>query len=84
MYVMMSSAAKTRKEAKQIAIADSISSTKYTVEELRGVVENQRARKDEYAAIISQQADGKLYHYKSLPTFHAFDKLILVSCRVFL
>ncbi|XP_027770969.1 kinetochore protein SPC25 homolog isoform X1 [Solanum pennellii] len=50
-------AAKTRKEAKQIAIADSISSTKYRVEELRGVVENQRARKDEYAAIISQQAD---------------------------
>ncbi|TMX01504.1 hypothetical protein EJD97_024379 [Solanum chilense] len=50
-------AAKTRKEAKQIAVADSISSTKYRVEELRGVVENQRARKDEYAAIISQQAD---------------------------
>ncbi|PHT88039.1 hypothetical protein T459_10145 [Capsicum annuum] len=50
-------AAKTRKEAKQIAVADSISATKDRVEELRGVVENQRAKKDEYAAIISQQTD---------------------------
>ncbi|XP_060204591.1 kinetochore protein SPC25 homolog isoform X2 [Lycium barbarum] len=50
-------AAKTRKEAKQIAVADSISATKDRVEELRGVVESQRTKKDEYAAIISQQTD---------------------------
>ncbi|MCD7447940.1 hypothetical protein HAX54_036308 [Datura stramonium] len=56
-------AAKTQKEAKQIAVADSISATKDRVEELRGVVENQRARKDEYAAIISQQTD-ELKAYK--------------------
>ncbi|KAK4350554.1 hypothetical protein RND71_029867 [Anisodus tanguticus] len=51
-------AAKIRKEAKQIALADSISAMKDGVEELRGFVENQRASKDEYAAIISQQTDG--------------------------
>lgn len=80
----MPSSVKTRKEAKQIAVADSISAAKDRVEELRGVVENQRARKDEYAAIISKQTDGKIYPYKSLPSFHAFDKVIHASCRVFL
>lgn len=76
----MSSSVKTRKEAKQIAVADSTSATKDRVEELRGVVENQRARKDEYAAIISQQNDGKIYSCKSLPSFHAFDIVIRASC----
>ncbi|XP_055828427.1 kinetochore protein SPC25 homolog isoform X2 [Solanum dulcamara] len=50
-------AVKTRKEAKQIAVADSISAAKDRVEELRVVVKNQRASKDEYAAIISKQTD---------------------------
>lgn len=72
----MSSSVKTRKEAKQMALADSISATKARAEKLRGVVENQMARKEEYAAIISQQSDGKIYLCKSWPSFHAFDKVI--------
>lgn len=51
---------KTRKEAKQIAIADSLSVTKARIEELKGVVEDHRARRDEYAAIISEQSNGNL------------------------
>ncbi|OMO67497.1 Chromosome segregation protein Spc25 [Corchorus olitorius] len=49
-------AAKTRKEAKQMATRDSISDVKARVEELKRTVQVQRARKDEYAAIISQQS----------------------------
>ncbi|OVA20775.1 Chromosome segregation protein Spc25 [Macleaya cordata] len=49
-------AVKTRKEAKRMAIADSISATKARTEELKKIVQNQTARKDEYAAIISQQS----------------------------
>ncbi|XP_019243607.1 PREDICTED: kinetochore protein Spc25 isoform X2 [Nicotiana attenuata] len=51
-------AAKTRREAKQIALADSISAMKARIEKLRGVVEKQRPRREEYAAIISQQIDA--------------------------
>ncbi|KAK9277996.1 hypothetical protein L1049_027553 [Liquidambar formosana] len=48
-------AVKTRKEAKQMATMDSISDTKGRIEELKRIVQDQRARKDEYAAILSQQ-----------------------------
>ncbi|CAI9753956.1 unnamed protein product [Fraxinus pennsylvanica] len=51
-------AVKTRKEAKQMAIRDSISETKARIEELKAIVENQRAKKDEYANIISQQSEA--------------------------
>ncbi|KAH9720369.1 kinetochore protein SPC25-like [Citrus sinensis] len=47
---------KTRKEAKQMATRDSISVTKARLEELKRNVEAQRARRDEYSAIISQQS----------------------------
>lgn len=47
---------KTRKEAKQMATRDSISVTKGRLEELKRNVEAQRARRDEYSAIISQQS----------------------------
>ncbi|XP_022738294.1 probable kinetochore protein SPC25 isoform X2 [Durio zibethinus] len=49
-------AAKTRKEAKQMATRDSISAIKARVEELKRTVQVQRARRDEYGAIISQQS----------------------------
>ncbi|KAH9720366.1 kinetochore protein SPC25-like [Citrus sinensis] len=49
-------AVKTRKEAKQMATRDSISVTKARLEELKRNVEAQRARRDEYSAIISQQS----------------------------
>ncbi|KAA8540789.1 hypothetical protein F0562_024292 [Nyssa sinensis] len=49
-------AVKTRKEAKQMAAVDSLSTTKAKIEELKRIVEDQRARKDEYAAVISQQS----------------------------
>ncbi|GFP90743.1 kinetochore protein spc25 [Phtheirospermum japonicum] len=49
---------KTRKEAKRMAMMESISATKARVEELNGLVEDQRERKDEYAAIISQQFEA--------------------------
>ncbi|KAL8108286.1 hypothetical protein AgCh_024655 [Apium graveolens] len=47
---------KTRKEAKQMAMMDSITATKVRIEKLKRVVEEQKARKDEYAEIISQQS----------------------------
>ena len=49
---------KTRKEAKKMAIADSISAAKARTEELKKIVADQRARKDEYAEIISHQCEG--------------------------
>ncbi|XP_022851124.1 kinetochore protein spc25 [Olea europaea var. sylvestris] len=49
---------KTRKEAKQMAMRDSISDTKARIEELKEIVENQRAKKDEYANIISKQSEA--------------------------
>ncbi|XVF12180.1 hypothetical protein REPUB_Repub08aG0092100 [Reevesia pubescens] len=49
-------AAKTRKEAKQMATRDSISTIKHRVEKLRRTVQVQRNRRDEYGAIISQQS----------------------------
>ncbi|PWA75004.1 Kinetochore-Ndc80 complex, subunit Spc25 [Artemisia annua] len=48
---------KTRKEAKKMAIADSISATKARTEELKKIVADQRTRKDEYAEIISYQSE---------------------------
>ncbi|KAI3454454.1 hypothetical protein Pfo_011117 [Paulownia fortunei] len=56
-------AVKTRKEAKRMAMMESISVMKARVEELKGLVEDQRERKDEYAAIISQQSEA-LTSYK--------------------
>ncbi|KAK4844167.1 hypothetical protein QYF36_017248 [Acer negundo] len=49
-------AVKTRREAKQMAIRDSIAAKKARVEELKRTVEVQRARRDKNAAIISQQS----------------------------
>ncbi|XP_057804462.1 kinetochore protein SPC25 homolog [Salvia miltiorrhiza] len=51
-------AVKTRKEAKRMTIMESSSVTKARVEELKGLVKDQRQRKDEYAAIISQQSEA--------------------------
>lgn len=47
---------KTRKEAKQMEIKDSISATRARVEELERIMQAQRARRDDYAAVISQQS----------------------------
>lgn len=49
-------ALKTRKEAKRMAMMDSIAATKARVDKLKRAVEEQNARKDEYAEIISQQS----------------------------
>ncbi|KAH7550498.1 hypothetical protein JRO89_XS13G0203600 [Xanthoceras sorbifolium] len=49
-------AVKTRTEAKQMATRDSIAAKKARVEELKRSVEIQRARRDEYSAIISRQS----------------------------
>ncbi|XP_074284296.1 kinetochore protein SPC25 homolog [Silene latifolia] len=49
-------AVKTRKEAKRITIADSLSDTRIKVDELQKIVRDQAARKDEYAAILSEQS----------------------------
>lgn len=45
-----------------MATMDSISAAKARLEELKGIVEDQRARKDEYAAIVSQQSDGNSFY----------------------
>ncbi|KAL0441025.1 UNVERIFIED_CONTAM: hypothetical protein Sradi_0041400 [Sesamum radiatum] len=41
-----------------MAIEESVSVIKARVEELKGIVEDQRGRKNEYAAIISQQSEA--------------------------
>ncbi|GMI99481.1 hypothetical protein HRI_003617300 [Hibiscus trionum] len=49
-------AAKTREEAKQMAMRYSISAVKTRVEELERTAQFQRTRRDEYGAIISRQS----------------------------
>ncbi|EXB93575.1 hypothetical protein L484_014567 [Morus notabilis] len=46
---------KNRKEAKRIALIDSLTASKARVEELKMKVHDQRAKRDAYAAIISKQ-----------------------------
>ncbi|CAI9114770.1 OLC1v1015566C1 [Oldenlandia corymbosa var. corymbosa] len=58
-------AAKTRKEAERLATVDSIAATKARLEGLKGLIEDQRARKNEYAEIISQQS-GALMELEDL------------------
>ncbi|KAK6920662.1 Chromosome segregation protein Spc25, C-terminal, partial [Dillenia turbinata] len=48
-------AAKTRNEAKRMAVVDSISATKARIDEVKKIVQDQRTRKDEFATIIAQQ-----------------------------
>lgn len=43
-----------------MAIMESVSVMKARVEELKGLVKDQRERKDEYATIIAQQSEGTL------------------------
>lgn len=52
--------AKTRKEAKRMAMMDAIASRKARIDELKRVVQDRRATRDEYAAILSQQYSGNL------------------------
>ncbi|XP_021736312.1 probable kinetochore protein SPC25 [Chenopodium quinoa] len=49
-------AVKTRNEAKQIAITDSVSEIIVKADELQKIVQDQAARKDEYASILSEQS----------------------------
>ncbi|VVB04774.1 unnamed protein product [Arabis nemorensis] len=48
-------AAKTRKEARQMGIRDSISATQSRVEVLRRTLQLQKSKREEYAKIVSQQ-----------------------------
>ncbi|KAJ6970557.1 kinetochore protein SPC25 homolog [Populus alba] len=49
-------AVKTQKEAKQLVTRDSISATRARIQKLQKSVQVQRARRDEHAAIMSQQS----------------------------
>ncbi|CAK9330233.1 unnamed protein product [Citrullus colocynthis] len=49
-------AVKTRKEAKRLAIIDSLATSKSRIEELRNTLQDCKARRDEYSTIISQQS----------------------------
>ncbi|KAJ6386925.1 hypothetical protein OIU78_016789 [Salix suchowensis] len=53
-YLSNSQSVKTRKEAKQMATRESISTTRARIQELQKSVLIQRARRDEYATIMSQ------------------------------
>ena len=56
MYALLSTfSVRTRKEAKCAAIAEAISTAVARTQELEKKIQGQRARKDEYAALISQQ-----------------------------
>lgn len=52
------SVVKTRKEAERLAKMDSIAAQKARVEQLKRNVEEQRAKRDQYATIVSQQSLG--------------------------
>lgn len=54
-------AAKTRSEAKRMATMESISAVKTRVEELKNVLQDQKARRDEYAAIIFRESLGMCF-----------------------
>ncbi|KAL5544083.1 hypothetical protein UlMin_007867 [Ulmus minor] len=47
---------KTRKEAKRMAMMEALAARRARVEELKRCVQDQRARRDEYAAILSQHS----------------------------
>lgn len=49
-------AVKTRKEARHIALSDSISSVKAEISNLKTTLHERKARKEEYAAIMSEQS----------------------------
>ncbi|PKI59112.1 hypothetical protein CRG98_020478 [Punica granatum] len=49
---------KTRTEAKRMATTESISAIKARVEELKRILQDQKARRDEYAAIMSRESLG--------------------------
>ena len=49
---------KTRKEAKWMAMMKALAARRARVEELKRCVQDQRARRDEYAAILSQHSSG--------------------------
>lgn len=49
---------KTRKEAKRMAVMDSIAARKAKIEELKRTIQDQRTKRDEYAALLSQQSLG--------------------------
>ncbi|GAB4842642.1 hypothetical protein Ancab_012615 [Ancistrocladus abbreviatus] len=51
-------AVKTRKEARQMTLMDSISTIKAKADELSRIVQDLRARKDEYEAIVSEQLEA--------------------------
>ncbi|KAG8484120.1 hypothetical protein CXB51_022951 [Gossypium anomalum] len=84
-------AAKTRKEAKQMATRDSISAIKARVEEFKRTVQVQKARRDEYESIISQESLGVKFTFNdmnienpkqeySLTIRHANDAYSLLDC----
>ncbi|KAM7273521.1 hypothetical protein ACFE04_028185 [Oxalis oulophora] len=49
-------AVKTRREAKHLAMRDSISAVKAREEDIKKTMQIQRARRDEYATLVSQQS----------------------------
>ncbi|XP_057988528.1 kinetochore protein SPC25 homolog isoform X2 [Hevea brasiliensis] len=67
-------AVKTRKEAKQLAIRDSISATRARIEELERTLQVQRARRDEYAAIMSQQSVGVKFTFNYINVSNPYEE----------
>ncbi|KAI4336195.1 hypothetical protein L6164_014750 [Bauhinia variegata] len=55
-HLVKALAVKTRKEAKRMALMDAIASSKSRVENLKRSFQEQRTKRDQYAAIISQQS----------------------------
>lgn len=67
---------KNRKEAKRIALIDSLTASKARVEDLKMKVHDQRAKRDAYAAIISKQLSGISFHL----FFFFFHCFVCVLC----
>lgn len=83
--------AKNRKEAKRIALMESLTAKKSVVEELRRTLEEQRARRDQYDEILSRQSSGTSFnclpirsHWTLLNSFRtSFSCLVLLVIVLF-
>ena len=60
LYTCIFFVVKTRKEAKRLAITDSLAASRSRIEKLRNTLQDCKAKRDKYSNIISQQSLGKL------------------------
>lgn len=76
-FITVCHVVKTRKEAKRMAIMDSISAKNARVEELKRSVQLLMAKRDQYATVVSQQSLGIF-----LSSFYSFVSYVYALSNV--